>query len=123
MPTWDDLTAELSQLSKKNEYKLFRPLLESLQRMANAQVTSPDVVGGVLDIVKHIQADASKGADPHELAEQAASGFIQPQWNVEGNVNQANRDLFNQIYINIFDKNLSELKQEMPDPGILLPVV
>jgi hypothetical protein len=119
MPTWEELNTELSQIMKRKEYKLFLPLLERLQTMVNAQYGTSDIVGGILEIIKHIQEDVRKGADPQELAEQVASGFIQPRWNVAGNVNQAQRD----IIITIFNQTLPEIKQQAPQPGIPVPVI
>jgi hypothetical protein len=121
--SWQSIEIELLQLFNHEEYKLLRPLLESLQSMIGAKYPSPEIVSGLLEVVKNIQMETYKGANPHEIARQVASGFMQPQWNIQGSVHQANRDFFNQVVIQFFSTNLSELEKTKPNPSILVPII
>jgi hypothetical protein len=121
--SWQLIQLELSQIVNNGEYKLLQPLLEGLQSLVAAKYPTPEIVRGLLDVVKQIQVETSQGGNPRELAKQIALGFIQPQWNVQGSVNQANRDLFNQFVIQFFSSNLSELERSQPSPSLLLPIV
>lgn len=121
--SWETIQLELSQLIRHEEYKLLRPLLDGLQSMVAAKYPTPEIVSGLLEVVKRIQMEIRRGGNPHELARQLASGYIQPQWNVQGSVNQANRDLFNQFIIQFFSTNLSELEHKKSNSSIFLPIV
>jgi hypothetical protein len=133
MSSWDKISAELSQLSQvsnQNEYKFLRPVLDSIQGMVNSRIYPPEIVSGVLDRVKSVQAEASKGTDPHDLVEEmAGSGFIQPGLKVSGDLYQASRDVnqaagdINNIAITVFETKLGEIKREILEPRIHVPVV
>src|SRR5262245_24845040 len=100
--SWIDMQTELAHAMSRPEYESVRPLLERLQIMANVQYHSPETVKGLFDIVKQMKTRKNEGADLQELAKDAASGYIQPQMNVEGDLDQAGRDFFKQVSFNFF---------------------
>jgi hypothetical protein len=123
MPSWDEINNEVSRLMDKAEYKPFRSLLENFQSMVSIRYGSEDIMNGLLEVVKKMQAETQKGAAPIDLARQAAGGYLQPNWNIEGTVNQANRDIFNNIVIQVFGNNLANIEQEQPETAIKVPVL
>ena len=116
------VATEIAELSNNEQYKTLRPLLENLQIMANASYP-PEVVKGVLELVKQMQSEAVKVGSTSQVADKAAAGLIQPNWKVDGDVNNANRDLINNTFKIIVNNNLKELKEEEPDQGIPVSVV
>jgi hypothetical protein len=124
MPTWKELTAELSQISEQDEYKSVQPLLRTVQQMVSAQVKTPEIMRGVLNRVKQLQAEARKGANLQELAEQTTERYIQPDWTIEGDVEQSVVKQSNQLFINVITINREHLKQVSPAaPAFQVPVV
>lgn len=118
---WRDISDELSQLSDNPGYKQYKPLLDNLQHMADARYPSPEIVKGVLDVVKRMQA---QGTPAQEIVRKVEGGFVQPDWTVEGDVNQANRDLIKQTFITIVNNNIKELKEdEEENLNIPVPIV
>jgi hypothetical protein len=121
--SWQVLKSELSEMAHNEEYKMFRPLLERLQHMVSAEYPELDIVSGLLHVVKHIRKQVYQGNSLQELVNEAAKGYIQPEWEVQGNINQAGRDIFRDCVIKVFNNAQSELKFEDPDPGIEVPIV
>lgn len=120
--SWNSIEKELSQLINNEEYKLVRPLLENIQYIVNAKCYQPEIVKVLLDVVKHLQIDIRKGGNPYELARKISSGFIQPEWNVQGNIYQAEQNSIHQIVIQFFSNNLNELEKIKPK-SISIPIV
>lgn len=117
---WQQIKAELSQLNNDQQYKPYRPLLDNLQHMADARYPSPEVVKGVLEWVKYMQA---QGTPAQEISRLVEGGFVQPDWKVEGDVDQANRDLIKQTFITIVNNNIKELKEDETELSIPVPIV
>src|SRR5260221_4936844 len=107
---WLTIQAELDQILANEEYKPFRPLLDMLQVMVNAKHPHPDAAEGLLHTVKQLHAEMHHGANIRERVEHIASGYIEPGWNVAGNVNQANRDLVYKTIITVFQNIGNQLE-------------
>ncbi|HEY0545497.1 MAG TPA: hypothetical protein VGC91_08990 [Pyrinomonadaceae bacterium] len=118
--SWQTINVELSQLSNDREYQQYQPLLDSLQQLVDAKYASPEIIKGVLEVVKSIQAH---GTPAQEIAKQVEGGFVQPSWTVEGNVNQANHDFINQTFLTIVHNNLKDLKKDEVNLNIKVPIV
>ena len=121
MPTdsWDQVKTELEDMSKNPEYLSFLPLLEHLNTISNARRSKPDIINGLIYIIKKLQLEARKGGNFRELFEQTALGFIQPEWNVQGIVNQANRDIYVNTIIQVFSNTRDKLDLNL---GIPIPL-
>lgn len=118
--SWQAINVELSRLSDDQKYKQYQPLLDNLQHMADAKYPSPEIVKGVLEVLKYMQVH---GTPAQEIARQVEGGFVQPDWTVEGDVNQANRDLIKQTFVTIVNNNIKELKEDEANLNIPVPIV
>jgi hypothetical protein len=118
--SWQTIKDELSQLSADQKYQSYKPLLDTLQHMADAKYPSPEIVKGVLDGVLYMQA---QGTSTQEIVKKVEGGYVQPDWIVEGDVNQANRDLIKNTFVTIVNNNSKDLKKNEEDASILVPIV
>ena len=118
--SWQAITKELSDLINDPEYKQYKPLLDALQQMVGAKFASPEIVKGVLDGVLYMQAN---GTSTQQIVKNVEGGFVQPDWIVEGDVNQANRDLIKTMFVSIVNNNAKELKDSEEATSIAVPIV
>src|SRR5262245_3956023 len=123
------LKAELDQLRGNAEYGTFRPVLEQIERLVNAQTdnlpaldTTRAMAGQLIEIVKAGHAAEKKGQDPREFLDETirGQGFHQDRWSVKGDVTQAGRDIVNQPITVILTEAARELK---PPDSVAIPTV
>jgi predicted NACHT family NTPase len=90
------LQAELAKLSKNKRYQPFRPLLDFIKTLLepgnSKDEKNQDLARGLLAVVKELQGNREKGIDISTQIRKMAGGYVQPEWIVQGNVQQANRD-------------------------------
>jgi hypothetical protein len=119
---WALIQRELKQLFADDEYKQLRPLLDRLQQMVNVGAPHSDAALGVLTAIKKLHEETRQGVSGRERVEEIISGYINPSWNVTGNVHQANRDLVFNTVISVFQQAGRELR--LPEPKkVSVPVV
>ncbi len=121
---WQPIQEELSALLQNNAYSSLRPLLERFKPVVDAKRSNPNYVNlepeqatTFLNVVKKIQAETEQGSNLLELVQQVA--YNQSDLSVQGNLNQAGRDLT----IQIFNSALPNFQQNEPDPRIAVPIV
>ena len=109
--SWTAVKTELARLRNDQRYEFSRPLLDFLEPLVSqpADERDKDFAIGLLTTIKKLQGERRRGADVRTQVENMAGGFIQPDWNVTGNVQQANRDfVINKIKV-VFQQYASKL--------------
>ena len=92
-----NLQAELEQIKNDPHYKPFMDLIsEKIEPLVGAAAVAPevrDMAVGALAVIKYLQATRDAHGDVNQELEKITGGFFNKDWNVLGNVNQANRDI------------------------------
>jgi hypothetical protein len=94
--------AEIEELCSDKSYKPFGPLLDFIKTLSKPleakDEKKQDLAKGLLAVVKELQGQRKKGIDISTQIKKIAGGYVQPDWTVLGDVQQANRDfVINQI--------------------------
>jgi hypothetical protein len=125
---WDGLRQHLTALRADAKYRRFKPIFDSVDALAGAGPNHPSATEMLesarilLEVVTSLQAKSNQGTDLRALvSEVQRCSFYQPGWNVTGPVNQANRDLVNNIVIKIFNDKGDELTIDAQ--SVLVPTV
>src|SRR5262245_41458340 len=107
---WAAIKSRLDQILRDEEYKPFQPLLEIIQPMINAIYPSSEVAlvyadaaVGLLNIIDRLKDQLIQGSNVREQINQIKGGYFQPDLNITGNLNQANRDFVTNIIVTIFE--------------------
>jgi hypothetical protein len=123
------LKDELDQLKENAEYRAFRPVLEHIERLVNAQAHDPqaletlrETAAELIAIVKAGNAARRKGQDPSEFLDETirGQGYYQDKWEVKGDVTQAGRDIVHNRISIVLSDAVRELK---PPDSMQIPIV
>ncbi|MBK6768616.1 MAG: hypothetical protein IPG72_06335 [Ardenticatenales bacterium] len=126
---WEVVEAEYMELREAPEYKRFGSFLDTVESLIGAGRNTPDsetllpCATEILKGIRHIQQKTSQGDDVMAAVDEVTGGFVQPNVEVNGTLNQASRDIINSFVINLFDSRRGELESSSPSPAILVPVI
>ena len=88
--------ADLDKLCKDERYEPFRPLLDFMKTLSGPAEArdekNQDLAKGLLAVVEELQGQRKKGIDISTQIQNMAEGYVQPDWTLLGDVQQANRD-------------------------------
>ena len=84
---------ELEKLSKDKRYEPFRPLFGFMKTLPESKdEKNQDLAKVLLAVVKDLDGQRMQGVDISNQIQKMAGGYVQPDWIVQGGVQQANRD-------------------------------
>jgi hypothetical protein len=123
------LKEELKQLRTDKEFDGWQPLFDQLEPLTNVVVSEDaqsqihDQVKGTIAVIRKLQALREGGTDIRTHINTIQGGYVQPDWLVAGDVQQANRDIINRTIIQVFQQSGDQLKLDQPAPTIPIPIV
>lgn len=94
--SWEEFVKEFNQMVASSEYRPFRSLLNKAEAFVGRNLPEDQKTARALvNYVKFLRTERDAGKDVSELFdEKTASGFVQAEWDVEGDVKQANQDYY-----------------------------
>lgn len=128
---WDEFVKEFEQIEANPDYKPFRAILEHTRAVigradAHRQQRDMDGARGLLNFVEVLRSKYEAGEDVTPILDKTATGNIQLDWLVKGDVKQANQNYIDhsrQFVMQIVMANANELNITAQHPKILVPIV
>ena len=125
---WEEFVKEFNDMVAGSDYKPFRPLLTKTEALIGRnRPEDQKTARALVNYVKFLRTQKDAGEDVTELLdEKTARGFVQAEWEVEGDVKQANKDFFDnsiKYVLNIVLGSAKELDLAASSPKIQVPIV